>query len=191
MADLWLAPTARAAWRAKDSRWRLHNGDLEDVSFHLEGALGSLLAEGNWPSEGTWDGRVTLDGFQLDLLTELGVSGESEVSGTLGMDLQFAGTGEQPEVLATLGLGNVWVGTDIRGVDLGGTLTSRGSTTHVDMQAIAGSRLLGHLNGVVPFSWRGGAPQLTIGASRLRPSFLPARLTAGHATRRRRGSPGW
>ena len=84
---LWLAPTSRASWSGQALRATVLAGGVEDVFVDLDGALGSVHVEGHWPAEGVLDGRVALEGVQLDLLTEWGLSGDQDISGALGAEV--------------------------------------------------------------------------------------------------------
>jgi len=169
-----LAPTSRASWSGQALRGTLTRGGVEDVFVDVDGALGSVHVEGHWPAEGVLDGRVALEDVQLDLLTEWGLSGDQDISGALGVEVLFSGTRDRPEMVATLDVGDVWLGSSVRDVDVGGTITARGSAAHIDLQALAGDRRLAVLNGVVPVSWRTDIPELDrAGSVRLKTVLAP------------------
>jgi len=117
------APTPRSAWDAiRPVHFTTIDGGIANADIAVTGNLGTFEVTGTLATRGPLDGRVTVDGMQMDLLAELYPDDYTGLAGTVEMDLTVTGEASNPKLSANFELADLWMEDAFRWLDVSGSI---------------------------------------------------------------------
>lgn len=160
LAQLRVAPTGRVAF-ANDRPVRLRlteEGGVADADVSMVSPLGTVRFEGQAGTAGPLDGVLTVDDLQLDLLAELFPDAADGVSGQASAVVRLEGTGEVPDLKATVDLRDLYVPETLRYLDVLGTVRWQGDALRPDLKLAVADAPFAAVYGALPLAGGLGAP---------------------------------
>ncbi len=161
MNRLVVAPTARATWTSDRAvKFRLVDGGLTDADIALHGNLGQFALNGAVGGSGPLDGTLKIVNFNLDALAELRPDLANGLSGTLNLDMTFAGSGRKPELDGELHIDRLWVEEVTRWLDVHGHFSASDDVLVPELTLGVAGEHLGTISGDIPMHLDFEAPGL-------------------------------
>jgi len=164
LPQLHLAPTFRIDWRnERPVHFRLtEDGGITDADVVLDSALGHVELEGQVGTAGPLDAKLTLEDVQADMLAELYPDDLGGLSGSASAVVRFAGTGEVPDVKATIDLRDLYYPEQVRYLDILGVLHWTGGRLEPDLKLSVADEPFAVIEGAAPLPGSLAAPELDL-----------------------------
>lgn len=160
VAQLRYAPTPRIAWaNDRPMHFRLtEHGGIADASVSLTSTLGEVDFEGQVGLSGPLDGVLTVEDLQLDMLAELFPDQADGLAGQASAVVRLHGTGEVPDIKATIDLRDLYLPEQVRYLDALGTVLWQGDALRPDLKLAVADQPFAALHGSLPLAGGLAAP---------------------------------
>jgi len=152
MPELHFAPTQRIEWKnQRPVSLRLtEDGGVEEADVVLGSTLGTVELEGRIGTAGPLSAVLTVEDLQLDMVAELYPDSLGGISGETSAVVRFEGTGEQPDVKATIDLRDIYVPEQVRFLDVLGTIRWKDEQIAPDLKLAVANEPFAVIEGVAP-----------------------------------------